>query len=221
MSTPRLRGPSPALVVSIIALVVACTGTATAATLLIRSSKQVANGAINSGDLANRKAVNVVDLTPAARRALGGKVGPAGANGLPGSTGPVGPRGETGPTGSVAAPEAFREVGTPGSPAFENGWKNYDDSHYDTAAFYKDPLGVVHLKGTVGGGPPSTSSIIFTLPVGYRPAKAGFYAVAAENEFADLLIQGVNEGARAGRVELNVGGTSWVSLSGITFRAAS
>jgi hypothetical protein len=218
MSTPRLRGPSPALVVSIIALVVACTGTATAATVLIRSSKQVAKGAINSGDLANRKAVNVVDLTPAARSALSGKVGPAGANGVPGSAGAAGPRGETGPTGSVAAPEAFHEVGTAGSPAFEHGWANYDDAHYDTAAFYKDPLGVVHLKGTVGGGPESSS--IFTLPVGYRPARAGFYTVAAENAFADVLVQGVSEGAVAGRVELNVGGTIWASLSGITFRAA-
>jgi hypothetical protein len=217
MSTPRRRGPSPALVVSIIALVVACTGTATAATVLIRSSKQVAKGTINSGDLANRRAVNVVDLTPAARSALSGKVGRTGANGLPG---PAGPRGETGPTGSVAAPEAFHEVGTLGSPAFENGWSNYDDVHYDTAAFYKDPLGVVHLKGTVGHGPPGTSSIIFTLPVGYRPAKSGFYTVAAENAFADVLVQGVSAGAMAGRVELNVGGTIWVSLSGLTFRAA-
>jgi hypothetical protein len=220
MSTPRFRGPSPALVVSIIALVVACTGTATAATMLIGSSKQVAKGAINSGDLANRKAVNVVDLTPAARSALSGKVGPAGANGVPGPGGPAGTRGETGPTGSVAAPEAFHEVGTLGSPGFENGWKNYDPAHYDTAAFYKDPLGVVHLKGTVGDGPSNSSSIIFTLPVGYRPTRAGFYTAAAENAFADILIQGVSEGAKAGRVELNVGGTSWVSLSGITFRAA-
>ena len=52
----------------------------------------MAKGAINSGDLANRKAVNVADLTPAARTALSGKVGPAGANGLPGSAGPAGPR---------------------------------------------------------------------------------------------------------------------------------
>jgi hypothetical protein len=71
----------------------------------------------------------------------------------------------------------------------------------------------------VGGGP-INSSIIFTLPAGYRPAKAGFYTAAAENEFADLLIQGVSEGAKAGRVELNVGGTTWVSLAGLTFRAA-
>jgi hypothetical protein len=103
--------PSPALVVSIIALVLACAGTATAAGVLIKSSKQVAKGSINSSDLANRKAVNVADLTPAARRALAGKVGPAGANGLPGpagakgdkgdngATGPQGPKGDPGPQG--------------------------------------------------------------------------------------------------------------------------
>jgi hypothetical protein len=37
---------------------------------------------------------------------------------------------------------------------------------------------------------------------------------------ATVLIRGVSEGATAGRVELNVGGTIWVSLSGLTFRAA-
>jgi hypothetical protein len=38
-----------------------------------------------------------------------------------------------------------------------------------TAAFYKDPFGVVHLKGMVAksGG----TAVIFVLPAGYRPAQ--------------------------------------------------
>jgi hypothetical protein len=48
----KLRRPSPALVISCIALVVACTGTAFAATI-IKSSSQIKNGVVTSGDLKN------------------------------------------------------------------------------------------------------------------------------------------------------------------------
>ncbi len=48
----KLRRPSPALVISCIALVVACTGTAVGATL-ITSSSQIKNGAVTSGDIKN------------------------------------------------------------------------------------------------------------------------------------------------------------------------
>lgn len=48
----KLRRPSPALVISCIALVVACTGTAVGATL-ITSSAQIKNGAVTSGDIKN------------------------------------------------------------------------------------------------------------------------------------------------------------------------
>ncbi|HWC27612.1 MAG TPA: hypothetical protein VG474_13570 [Solirubrobacteraceae bacterium] len=48
----KLRRPSPALVISCIALVVACTGTAFAATI-ITSSTQIKNGVIRSADIRN------------------------------------------------------------------------------------------------------------------------------------------------------------------------
>jgi hypothetical protein len=48
----KLRRPSPALVISCIALVVACTGTAFAATI-IKSSSQIKNGIITSADIRN------------------------------------------------------------------------------------------------------------------------------------------------------------------------
>jgi hypothetical protein len=208
VSKLRLRRPSPALIVSIIALVIASAGTAVAATVLIKSSKQVAKGAINSGDLADRKAVNVVDLTSAARRALSAKAGPAG---------PAGAKGDTGsPGASVGSPEAFREVGATGQPGFENGWTNFGPALYDTAAFYKDPLGVVHLKGTVKDGIIGT---IFTLPVGYRPAKSQFFAIPANNAFGDVLVRGLSEGGAAGRVQFNAGSTAFASLDGVSFRA--
>jgi hypothetical protein len=99
----RLRPPSPALVVAIIALVVACAGTATAASVLIRSSGEVAKGAINTGDLRDGRGVSLADLTPRARFRLTAEPGVAGAEGPRGPQGPQGPRGLTGPAGANGA----------------------------------------------------------------------------------------------------------------------
>lgn len=49
----KTRVPSPALVISIIALVVACTATAYAATVITRSS-QIKNGVVTGADIKNR-----------------------------------------------------------------------------------------------------------------------------------------------------------------------
>ena len=50
----KISRPSPALVVSIIALVVACTGTATAASVIIKSSAQVKAHSLQGSDIKNR-----------------------------------------------------------------------------------------------------------------------------------------------------------------------
>lgn len=50
----KISRPSPALIVSIIALIIACAGTATAASVvIIKNSRQVASGSINGGDIRN------------------------------------------------------------------------------------------------------------------------------------------------------------------------
>jgi hypothetical protein len=110
--------PSPALVVAIVAFVVACAGTATAARVLIRDSSEVARGAINSGDLANGKGVNLRDLTPRTRVELRGSRGPEGDQGSRGAQGPQGPRGlqgEPGADGEDGSAIAFAYVNADGS----------------------------------------------------------------------------------------------------------
>lgn len=54
----KLRRPSPALVISITALVVACAGSAYAATI-ITSSNQIKNGVVQSADIKNGSVQNV------------------------------------------------------------------------------------------------------------------------------------------------------------------
>lgn len=62
----------------------------------------------------------------------------------------------------------------------QNGWTNAGGS-YAPASYYKDPNGVVRLKGTVHGNvTPATSIVAFTLPTGYRPS--------AELDFSVLYI---------------------------------
>jgi hypothetical protein len=95
----RVRRPSPAMGVALLALVLACGGSATAASLMIRSSNQVATGSINSGDLANGRGVDIADLTANAKRELAPIPGPAGSQGPVGVQGPAGARGDVGPEG--------------------------------------------------------------------------------------------------------------------------
>jgi hypothetical protein len=82
-----MRKPSPAMVVALIALFVALSGTATAGGLLI-TSRQIKNGTIQAVDI-NARTVRQFQ-----------RPGPAGAEGPPGPQGPQGPAGDRGPAGA-------------------------------------------------------------------------------------------------------------------------
>ncbi|NET24634.1 hypothetical protein [Okeania sp. SIO1I7] len=95
------------------------------------------------------------------------------------------------------------------TPTFQNAWVNYGFG-YNNAGYFKDSLGIVHLKGLVKNG---TADTIFTLPVGYRPAARELHSVAAYNNTMgriDILSNGT--------VQRISGSSTWISLDGITFR---
>src|SRR5438046_2855519 len=107
----RPARPNHATVVAYLALFVALGGSAVAASnVLIKKPSQVGKGVTTSAALKDNAAVNVVDLTPAARSALAGVKGdpgaagaegprgPAGAQGAAGAQGPAGPTGPAGPS---------------------------------------------------------------------------------------------------------------------------
>ncbi|NES77323.1 MULTISPECIES: hypothetical protein [Okeania] len=98
------------------------------------------------------------------------------------------------------------------TPTLQNGWVNYG-SGYNSAGYFKDSLGIVHLKGLVRNG---TANTIFTLPVGYRPAARELHSVATYNNTIGRVDIFSN-----GRVQRISGSSAWVSLDGITFRAGS
>lgn len=117
--------------------------------------------------------------------------------------------------------EPWREVGASGQPAFGTNWGNYGGNE-ETAAFYRDPLLVVRLKGMVTKtGTPAISDVIFTLPEGYRPPKSSYFAVATGQTNA---VDGQVQIQTDGDVVWICGNTTeqdYTSFMGINFRVSS
>ncbi len=96
--------------------------------------------------------------------------------------------------------------------SFTNSWVDYGAT-WTTAAYFKDSLGVVHLKGLIKNGTINASA--FTLPVGYRPAEPTMFSTASSGGGgADRIEIGAT-----GVVNIVVTANGWVTLSGISFRA--
>jgi hypothetical protein len=93
-------------------------------------------------------------------------------------------------------------------PTFLNGWTAVSGTE---PSYYKDEFGVVNLEGRITGG--TTGVAMFSLPSGYRPAKNRFFASNSSTAFARVYV------LTTGNVICDVGGTTSISLDGISFRA--
>jgi len=102
-----MRRPSPALVVSSVALLFSVSGTAVASGAL-DGSKLVGNS-VTSAKVKNQT-LQVKDLSLSARSSLRGQTGPAGPQGTKGDKGDPGPKGAPGTPGTPGTP------GAPGAP---------------------------------------------------------------------------------------------------------
>jgi hypothetical protein len=137
------------------------------------------------------------------------------------------PTSQSAQTANALAPsEAWHEVGAPGQPPLENGWKDPPSppSHFQTAAFYKDATGVVHLRGVVFGGVPNKS--IFHLPQGFRPPSQKVEDIMTKctgcaGPVGSVFIVGPGfaPGSEGSVEPVSTGEAIW--LDGITFRAES
>jgi hypothetical protein len=136
----------------------------------------------------------------------------------------------TTPASGVRVGEPWHEVGAPGEPHFNSdfdsipvslGYQNFDPATYNTAGFYKDPLGIVHIKGLIKLSgltilqPECDDISIFQLPVGYRPA---LKEVHETNRQIDIDPQADGWLELCTSTAMSDGST--VVLDGITFRAA-
>jgi hypothetical protein len=126
---------------------------------------------------------------------------------------------------SVAPAEAWHVIGAPGEPGFQNKWNNTGGASAETAAFYKDHEGIVHLRGLVK---PGIETFIFQLPSGYRPpsgktlafpvyCEGGFCSLPQETTRVRVFGSSVNPEASGAVAAPN----TTVSLNGIEFRAES
>jgi hypothetical protein len=97
------RKPSPALVISLIALFVALGGTSYAAATLI------------NGKLIKPHTIAKNRLTNAAIKQLKGNRGPAGPAGSAGPQGPAGPAGPAGPPGAAGSAVAYAHINADGT----------------------------------------------------------------------------------------------------------
>jgi hypothetical protein len=130
------------------------------------------------------------------------------------------------PNPDLAAPEPFHVVSGSGTTQFAPGWSTFGGGA-GNVAFYKDPFGVVHLRGTAQCTPvtgqtctPDFSQEIFTLPSGYVPTSNSEFAVDSNLGFGEIVVKGAGD-TNPGQVVVQAGNPqAYVALDGITFRAA-
>jgi len=95
-------------------------------------------------------------------------------------------------------------------PTFANGWVNYS-AGFNTAKYYKDNFGIVHLEGMVKSGTIATN--IFAMPAGYRPLASAYYGCTSGGAFGTIKVD------VAGGVVLAAGSNNYCCLEGITFKS--
>ena len=94
------------------------------------------------------------------------------------------------------------------TPTLAGLWTNLGAPNA-TVQYWKDPYGIVHLKGTVTGG--AFPSEIMTLPAGYRPDATLVWLVP------DTAVITVESDGSVNAVT----GTATVALDAVSFRAYS
>jgi hypothetical protein len=131
--------------------------------------------------------------------------------------------------------ERWHVVGAAGQPAFTSTcvvgepvqvhWATYGGSgaEFNEVGFYKDSVGVVHLKGLATQfcerNSNGTDSVIFVLPPGYRPAETEVQVTVANNTINRINVKATGEVIPRLAVGQSTG--AWISLDGITFRAGA
>jgi hypothetical protein len=71
---------------------------------------------------------------------------------------------------------------------YSNSWVDYDATTYYGVQYYKDSLGVVHLRGMTKSGTTTANTTMFTLPAGYRIGRKAIVSTASNNAFARVDI---------------------------------
>ncbi len=106
----------------------------------------------------------------------------------------------------MATPAAWTLV------TYQNGWSDF--GFESPVSYYKDLLGIVHLRGVCGG---TTLSVIFTLPVGYRPPYNAYFIAT---DASGTNIQRIKIFPDGSVYAMNGASAYFWGLDGISFQAA-
>jgi hypothetical protein len=126
------------------------------------------------------------------------------------------------------ASEPWHEVGAAGQPPFVcvfGCFANFGSPH-NTAGFYKDSLGIVHLKGLVKWTGSTTLAgtcdgwIVFFLPTGYQPAAREIHPSLENGNVVVSRIDIDPDGSVFLCPSSDIAMGDWFVLDGISFRAA-
>lgn len=101
----------------------------------------------------------------------------------------------------------------------QNGWTAYNPTYYASATCEKDEDGSVSISGAIKGGTLSPgTTILFTLPVGFRPVQVEVFTITmlTSTGFANACVS-INPD---GTCLVNSGNVLGMFLGGIKFRAA-
>jgi hypothetical protein len=210
MKSLLARRPSPAMVVALIALICALTGTAWAA--LGKNSvgtKQLKKNAVTAAKI-KKEAVTTAKIKKNA--VTGAKVNESTLATVPSAS----------VANSLSPLEPVHLVGAPGEPSFEGGSSNvfFPGVQLNPVGFYKDHEGIVHLQGVAQVGKAATLTPIFTLPPGFRPASGHLIILEQTLEDAAVIagsntfLEGVDFSGKVAGAEEEL-----ANLDGIAFRA--
>jgi hypothetical protein len=97
-------------------------------------------------------------------------------------------------------------------PSFLNSWVEDGTASYLPCGFWKTLHGIVILEGRIKNG--TIGLPAFTLPPYYRPEGHIILSVASNNLYGQVRIESDGD-----VIPLSPSSNTWVSLSGISFRA--
>ena len=96
-------------------------------------------------------------------------------------------------------------------PTLLNSWINFGGSR-KVAGFFKDAFGVVHLEGVISSGTTTSPTVLFTLPVGYRPTARQLFVCNSNGALGTGFVEA------SGDVLFESGSNVSFSLDSISFR---